>query len=90
MWYVGFPENRLMAVVVGAPVALNQMVNSFAGTRVEFTWSWTRVRTFMPTHHDRHWMEGFTIDRGLDIFQRFESGPSLWNSDSGGAADARR
>jgi ATP-dependent Lon protease len=54
---------------------LNQMVNSFAGTRVEFTWSLDHSPNFHARSitTDTGWK--ITIDRGLDIFQRFESGP---------------
>ena len=54
---------------------LNQMVNSFAGTRVEFTWSLDHSPNFHARSitTDTGWQ--ITIDRGLDIFQRFESGP---------------
>ena len=54
---------------------LNQMVNSFTGSRVVFSWEFNHN----PSVHarsittDTGWK--ITIDRGLDIFQKFESGP---------------
>jgi ATP-dependent Lon protease len=51
------------------------MVSSFAGTRVEFSWSLDPSPNFHARSitTDTGWKT--TIDRGLDIFQRFESGP---------------
>jgi ATP-dependent Lon protease len=54
---------------------LNQMVSAFAGSRVTFSWKFD----LSPNFHarsittDTGWK--ITIDRGLDIFQRFETGP---------------
>jgi ATP-dependent Lon protease len=54
---------------------LNQMAATFAGSRVSFSWRFD----YSPNFHarsittDTGWK--ITIDRGLDIFQRFEGGP---------------
>jgi len=54
---------------------LNQIVESFTGSRVAFSWEFDHN----PNFHDRNittdtgWK--ITMDRGLDIFQKFESGP---------------
>jgi ATP-dependent Lon protease len=54
---------------------LNQIVNTFTGSRVAFSWE----HDHNPNFHarsivtDTGWK--ITIDRGLDIFQRFENGP---------------
>lgn len=55
--------------------SLNQMVTSFAGSRVDFTWELDQSSNFHARSivADTGWK--ITIDRGLDIFQRFESGP---------------
>ena len=54
---------------------LNQIAESFAGTRVAFTWASDQNPNFHARSitTDTGWK--ITIDRGLDIFQRFESGP---------------
>jgi len=54
---------------------LNQMVNSFTGSRVAFSWEFDPNPNFHARSivTDTGWK--MTIDRGLDIFQRFESGP---------------
>ena len=54
---------------------LNQMVNSFTGSRVVFSWEFNHNPSFHARSitTDTGWK--ITIDRGLDIFQKFESGP---------------
>ena len=54
---------------------LNLMVNSFTGSRVAFTWEFDHRPSFHARHiiTDNGWK--ITIDRGLDLFQKFESGP---------------
>ena len=53
---------------------LNQMVNSFTGSRVAFSWEFNHNPGFHARSitTDTGWK--ITIDRGLDIFQKFESG----------------
>ncbi len=54
---------------------LNQIAASFSGSRVQFTWELDENTNFHARNivTDTGWK--ITIDRGLDIFQRFESGP---------------
>jgi ATP-dependent Lon protease len=54
---------------------LNQIVNAFTGSRVSFSWELDHNPNFHARSiiTDTGWK--ITIDRGLDIFQRFESGP---------------
>jgi ATP-dependent Lon protease len=54
---------------------LNQMVSAFSGSRVAFSWKFDPSPNFHARSitTDTGWK--ITIDRGLDIFQRFESGP---------------
>jgi ATP-dependent Lon protease len=54
---------------------LNQLVQSFTGSRVAFSWEFDHSPNFhaRSVTTDHGWK--ITIDRGLDIFQRFESGP---------------
>lgn len=54
---------------------LNQMVNAFTGSRVTFSWELDHNPNFHARSitTDAGWK--ITVDRGLDIFQRFESGP---------------
>jgi len=54
---------------------LNQMVCAFAGSRVVFSWKFDSSPNFHARSiaTDTGWK--ITIDRGLDIFQRFETGP---------------
>jgi ATP-dependent Lon protease len=54
---------------------LDQMASSFAGSRVTFSWELDHSPNFHARSitTDTGWK--ITIDRGLDIFQRFESGP---------------
>lgn len=54
---------------------LNQMVNAFVGSRVVFSWELDHNPNFHARSitTDTGWK--ITIDRGLDIFQKFESGP---------------
>lgn len=51
------------------------MVASYDGSRIAFTWELDRNPNFHARSivTDTGWK--ITIDRGLDIFQRFESGP---------------
>ena len=54
---------------------LNQIVNSFTGSRVAFSWELNHKPNFHARSltTDTGWK--ITIDRGLDIFQKFEGGP---------------
>jgi ATP-dependent Lon protease len=54
---------------------LNQIVSGFTGSRVVFSWELDHNPNFHARSiiTDTGWK--ITIDRGLDIFQRFESGP---------------
>ena len=54
---------------------LDQMVSSFAGTCIAFMWELDHNPNFHARSitTDTGWK--ITIDRGLDIFQKFESGP---------------
>jgi ATP-dependent Lon protease len=54
---------------------LNQIVSGFTGSRVAFSWELDHNPNFHARSilTDTGWK--ITIDRGLDIFQRFESGP---------------
>ena len=54
---------------------LKQLVQSFTGSRVAFSWELDHSPNFHARSitTDHGWK--ITIDRGLDIFQRFETGP---------------
>ena len=54
---------------------LDQIAGSFVGTRVAFSWELDHSQSFHARSitTDTGWK--ISIDRGLDIFQRFESGP---------------
>jgi len=54
---------------------LNQIAESFTGSRVAFTWEDDQSPNFHARNvtTDTGWK--ITIDRGLDIFQKYESGP---------------
>lgn len=54
---------------------LNQITESFTGSRVAFTWEFDHRPNFHARSitTDTDWK--ITIDRGLDIFQKYESGP---------------
>jgi ATP-dependent Lon protease len=54
---------------------LNQIVNSFTGSRIAFTWELDHSPNFHARSitTDTGWK--ITVDRGLDIFQRYEGGP---------------
>jgi len=54
---------------------LNQITESFTGSRVAFTWEFDHRPNFHARSitTDSGWK--ITIDRGLDLFQKFESGP---------------
>ena len=54
---------------------LNQIVNSFTGSRIAFTWELDHNPNFHARNitTDAGWK--ITMDRGLDIFQKYESGP---------------
>jgi ATP-dependent Lon protease len=54
---------------------LNQIAASFTGSRVAFTWEYDHNPNFHARSitTDTGWK--ITIDRGLDIFQRYETGP---------------
>ncbi|MCX7108601.1 MAG: ATP-dependent Lon protease, partial [Proteobacteria bacterium] len=53
---------------------LNQITKSFTGSRVAFSWEFDHNPNFHARSitTDTGWK--ITIDRGLDIFQRFETG----------------
>jgi ATP-dependent Lon protease len=55
--------------------SLNQLVQSFTGSRVAFSWEFDHSPNFHARSitTDHGWK--ITIDRGLDVFQRFETGP---------------
>jgi ATP-dependent Lon protease len=54
---------------------LDQMVNTFNGSRIAFSWELDHSPNFhaRSISTDTGWK--ITIDRGLDLFQKFESGP---------------
>jgi ATP-dependent Lon protease len=54
---------------------LDQIASSFVGSRVAFSWELDHSPNFHARSitTDTGWK--ITIDRGLDIFQKFESGP---------------
>ncbi len=54
---------------------LNQIVESFTGSRVAFSWEFDHSSNFHARNitTDTGWK--ITLDRGLDIFQKYESGP---------------
>jgi ATP-dependent Lon protease len=54
---------------------LNQIAESFTGSRVAFSWEFDHNPNFHARNitTDTGWK--ITMDRGLDIFQKFESGP---------------
>ena len=54
---------------------LNAMVNAFTGSRVAFSWEFNHSPGFHARNitTDTGWK--ITIDRGLDIFQKYETGP---------------
>jgi ATP-dependent Lon protease len=54
---------------------LNQMLSTFNGSRIAFSWELDHSPNFhaRSISTDNGWK--ITIDRGLDLFQKFESGP---------------
>jgi ATP-dependent Lon protease len=54
---------------------LNQITDSFTGSRISFTWELDHSSNFHARSitTDTGWK--ITIDRGLDIFQKYETGP---------------
>jgi ATP-dependent Lon protease len=54
---------------------LNQLTDSFTGSRVAFTWEFDHSPNFHARNitTDTGWK--ITIDRGMDIFQKYETGP---------------
>lgn len=54
---------------------LNNLVDAFTGSRVAFTWEFDDSPSFHARSitTDTGWK--ISIDRGLDIFQKFETGP---------------
>lgn len=54
---------------------LNQIVESFTGSRVAFSWEFDHSPNFHARNitTDTGWK--ITLDRGLDIFQKYETGP---------------
>ncbi len=54
---------------------LNQITESFTGSRVAFTWEFDHSPNFHARSITTNTGWKITIDRGLDIFQKYESGP---------------
>ena len=54
---------------------MNQVVKNFAGSKIAFTWDIDSSPNFHARSivTDTGWK--ISIDRGLDLFQRFEGGP---------------
>jgi ATP-dependent Lon protease len=54
---------------------LNQLVDTFTGSKVAFTWEFDHSPNFHARNitTDTGWK--ITMDRGLDIFQKYETGP---------------
>ena len=54
---------------------LNQLVDSFTGSKVAFSWEFDHGTNFHARNitTDNGWK--ITMDRGLDIFQKYETGP---------------
>ncbi len=54
---------------------LNQLVDSFTGSKVAFSWEFDHGTNFHARNiiTDTGWK--ITMDRGLDIFQKYETGP---------------
>ena len=54
---------------------LNQLVDSFTGSRVAFSWEFDHSTNFHARNitTDTGWK--ITLDRGLDVFQKYETGP---------------
>lgn len=54
---------------------LNQLVDSFTGSKVAFSWVFDHSNNFHARNisTDAGWK--ITMDRGLDIFQKYETGP---------------
>lgn len=54
---------------------LNQLVDSFTGSKVAFSWEFDHNTNFHARNivTDTGWK--MTIDRGLDLFQKYEAGP---------------
>jgi ATP-dependent Lon protease len=54
---------------------LNHLVDSFTGSRVAFSWEFDHSTNFHARNitTDTGWK--ITLDRGLDIFQKYETGP---------------
>lgn len=54
---------------------LNQLADSFSGSRVSFTWEFDHSPNFHARNiiTDTGWK--ITIDRGMDIFQKYATGP---------------
>jgi ATP-dependent Lon protease len=54
---------------------LNKLAESFTGSRVAFSWELNHGKNFHARHitTDTGWK--IAMDRGLDIFQKYESGP---------------
>jgi ATP-dependent Lon protease len=54
---------------------LNQLSDSFTGSKVAFTWDFDHSTNFHARNitTDTGWK--ITMDRGLDIFQKYETGP---------------
>jgi ATP-dependent Lon protease len=54
---------------------LNQLVDTFTGSKVSFSWEFDHNPNFHARNitTDTGWK--ITMDRGLDIFQKYETGP---------------
>ena len=64
-----------MASCVKQEENLNQLADSFTGSRVAFSWEFDHSPNFHARNitTDTGWK--ITIDRGMDIFQKYETGP---------------
>lgn len=54
---------------------LNLIVESFNGSRVAFSWEWDHSQNFHARSIVTNTGWKIALDRGLDIFQKFETGP---------------
>jgi ATP-dependent Lon protease len=54
---------------------LNQMVEAFTGSRIVFSWEFDHNPSFHARSITTNTGWKILIDRGLDMFQKYESGP---------------
>ena len=54
---------------------LNQLVDSFTGSKVAFSWEFDHNTNFHARNITTNTGWKITMDRGLDIFQKYETGP---------------